>query len=767
MSATAEALLGHYQLLDRLGSTGLATVYRARDVRSGSVVAVKVLRPYFAQEAGRSQRFLQEMERVQKLRHPSIVPLYAVQQAQGQLFIATGYVSWPSLSSAERGSFPPAQLPVLLRQVAAALDYAHGQGVVHRDLRPSNVFFHRESGQAVVSDFGMATLAEEAHPLIRSTVNTPLPGFPSPQHLLGQPPAPSDDIYGLGALVYVLATGEVPFGAISSATTLSRQLAGQPIPPSQRNPSLPPRLDAAVLKALARHPQQRYATASELAEAVARALEEPVSPHQPLPSPALLAQAARAPLPAPAPPADARVLCPSCGMGNPASAARCSTCWGSLAAQPVVTREEERRRVGAYLAALRGKKRLRVALLIGTATLLLGYWAYRAFDLRPALPAPATTIASTSAPAQWSMLHRDPQRTGFMPEADFAPKGTTRWQFPSDDPLLASPAVAGGRVFLATSDRRVVALDQRTGELLWTHPVNGPVNSSPAVAGDRVFLGLRDGSVLALRAATGELDWRFDAGSGVISSPVVVDGALYVGSGDHNVYALDAATGERRWSIGTEGWVVSSPAISQGVLVAASQTGVVYLINPSKGAVRFRSGAGTGVSAGAAIAGDRAFVVTTTGNVLALRLDKREVPLEKAFWTGWFNLYVWGSAPPPPNPPGLVWLRHLRELVTADMALADGRLFVATREGTLHALDIATGRQLWKSPGLAPLHAAPIVAGGTVIQAAFDGTVYGFDASTGLRLWAISVGKETVASPVLADGVLYVPSGNGTLYAVE
>ena len=771
MKRLSDWLLGKYELLEQLGTTGLASVYRARDTSNDTVVVLKVLHSYFSQETGVLHRYLQEMERVQKLRHLNIVPVHGTERDDEVTALVMDYVSWPTLKARKSRVLPLGEVVTILRQVAEALDYAHTQDIVHRDLRPSNVFYDQESGQVMVSDFGTATLVEGGHVLLRSTVNTPAPNYGAPEHIQGQPPDPRNDIYAMGALAYELLTGEGPFDALSPYTILSRQLTITPTAPSYLDEILPPAVDDVVLKALNPKPEHRYTSCAEMAEALAQAAA----------SPSFIEPAATVPLERRQARVgtdmwdvseskeleDGRVICHYCGSGNSAMALRCSTCWGKLVAQPIITREEEERWVARYLGRLRLRKRVVWGTVSSVLAVLMALWVYNLFDVRPPLPAPSTTISSQSAAGAWSMVQRDILHTGAISGPAFTPTGTIERIFQSEGPILSTPAVAGGQVYVATSDRRIVALDEATRKVAWTYPVSGPVNSSPTVADDLVLVGLRGGTLLALNTTTGDLEWSYLTGNPIYGSATVLDGTLYIGSADHFLYALDARTGELRWSRETGGWVSAPPTINKGIVVVGSQDGELHMLDASNGTLRYQVDVGSSVDNAVTIVNDIAYFATFSGLVLAFDYRGKDVFFRKALLWWRSHLYVWGVISTPPTPPGLIWSRRLREQSVGDLATADGRLFVATSAGKLRALDTETGRLLWKVEDLAPVYSSPIVSGDTVIQAASDGTIYGFDVATGEELWRVSVDDGIVSSPILANGTLYVPTEEGTLYALR
>ena len=771
MNRLSDLLTGRYELMEQLGTTGLASVYRARDVRTNAVVALKVLHAYFAREMEVLEGYLQEVERLRGLRHPNIVAVHGVEKIGDMTAIVTDYVPWPNLKARDGRSLQLSQFLAVLRQVAVALDYALAQGILHGDLRPSNVFYNRETGEVTVSDWGTANLALGGHALVRTTVNTPAPGYSSPQVIQGEPPDPRDDIYSLGVLGYELLTGEIPFDALNPHTLLQRQLTSAPAPPSHLYGELPSAVDDAVLKALHYRPEERYSTCTEMVDA----LEKAVGPYTSVELPTNsrlerqeeLLKTDRLAKSEALENEYGRVVCPNCGGGNPASATNCQNCWGKLVERPVMTPEEEQQYVRWYLAVARWRKRFSRSVLVGLVAVLVAVLAYNMLEIRPPLPAPSTTISSQSATGEWSMVQRDVRHTGVVPGPAFVPQRSVQWRFSSEGLILAPPSVADDRVYVATGDRRIVALDKTTGTPLWTHPVSGVVTGSPVIAGDMVFVGSRGGTLLALDAGTGDLRWSYDTKNPIYGSATVLDGALYIGSADRHLYSFDAQTGELRWRKELTDWVNEPPAISQGIIVIGAADGELFMIDASNGTLRNQLRVDPSSISGATLVDDVAYFVARSGNLIAYDYTQRDIPFQKAFWSIWLQFHIWKVAPLPSPPPGRLWGISLGDGVVADLATADGRLFAATVGGKLYAVELGTGQRLWESADLGNLSASPIVSGDTVIQAALDGTIHGLDVATGEPRWSVSVDGGVIASVALAGDTLYVPTLQGNLYAIR
>jgi WD40 repeat protein/transcriptional regulator with XRE-family HTH domain len=272
-AALGEVLSRSYRLGEQIGGGSFGIVYRAIQPRLDRNVAIKVIRPQYADHPDFIRRFEAEAQMVARLEHPHIVPLYDYWREPGVAYLVMRYIRGGSLLSAlERG--PPA-LPVTLRiveQIGAALQASHRAGVIHRDLKPANLLLD-EDGNAYLADFGIAK--DIAHPeaaLSFAGAFVGSPAYSSPEQIRAEPVTPQTDIYALGVLLYELLTGHRPFRGPSSADYIQQHLnAAMPALAEQR-PGLPPGLDQAIQRATAKLSAARYAEVGELVADVRAAL---------------------------------------------------------------------------------------------------------------------------------------------------------------------------------------------------------------------------------------------------------------------------------------------------------------------------------------------------------------------------------------------------------------------------------------------------------------------------------------------------------------
>lgn len=265
--------LGSYELLRRLGEGGMAQVYLARDVRLGREVAVKVLDQRLAERPGFRERFQREARVAAALDHPHIVPLYDFGDTGYELYLVMPFISGGSLQDVlKRVPLPMSEVVTYGSQMADALDYAHRRSVVHRDVKPANMLIHSD-GRLLLSDFGLAKIISSS-----SRPTTPqrhpdagTPEYMAPEQIEGRTDERSD-IYALGVVLYLLLTGHLPFTGATANMVMEGHLYRLPEQPRLLNPAVTPAMQTVILRALAKHSEDRYQRAKDLGDALLSAL---------------------------------------------------------------------------------------------------------------------------------------------------------------------------------------------------------------------------------------------------------------------------------------------------------------------------------------------------------------------------------------------------------------------------------------------------------------------------------------------------------------
>jgi beta-lactam-binding protein with PASTA domain/predicted Ser/Thr protein kinase len=254
---------GRYKILKKLGTGGMATVYLAEDQELGRRIAIKILNAKHASDKQFVERFRREASSAAGLSHPNIVQIYDRGNAEGTYYIAMEVIEGRTLKELviERGPSPILVAVNYGRQILAALRFAHRNGVVHRDIKPHNVLVDDE-GRVKVTDFGIARAGASEMTEVGSIIGTAQ--YLSPEQARGAPVDDRSDLYSVGVLLYELLTGVAPYNGDTPVEIAMKHLSAVPEPPSTKRPEIPPELDAVVLRALAKDPDDRYQSAAEM-----------------------------------------------------------------------------------------------------------------------------------------------------------------------------------------------------------------------------------------------------------------------------------------------------------------------------------------------------------------------------------------------------------------------------------------------------------------------------------------------------------------------
>ncbi len=268
--------IGRYEIVEELGRGAMGSVFKARDPAVGRIVAVKTIHTT-ALEGAQSEeyrtRFYREARASGVLAHPGIVPVFDVGEDQGAPFLVMEFVEGRTLSDAiKKGErFTLDRVCEIGQQIAEALGYAHRQGVIHRDIKPANILMTSKevygSERPRITDFGIAKLASSDITTTGQLLGTP--SFMPPEQFTGSPIDGRADLFSLGVILYSLATGEQPFPGETMTAVSYKVVYTDPIPPAKLNPAVPARVEAVILKCLAKSPAERYQTGEELAQDLA------------------------------------------------------------------------------------------------------------------------------------------------------------------------------------------------------------------------------------------------------------------------------------------------------------------------------------------------------------------------------------------------------------------------------------------------------------------------------------------------------------------
>ncbi|MEV5556551.1 serine/threonine-protein kinase, partial [Nonomuraea wenchangensis] len=274
-SLIGQEVAGYY-IEDIVGKGGMAVVYLALDPRLSRRVALKILNPVLSVDDRFRQRFILESRTVASIEHPNIIPIYeANADADGVLYIAMRYVDGLDLRRFiyDRGPLPLGPANRIFAQVAAALDAAHAHDLIHRDVKPANILLAGD--HVYLTDFGITKHRSSISGLTQTDQFIGTPRYMSPEQINKEHIDGRCDQYALACVVYEALSGRLPFQRENDIALLWAHLAEQPVPLSHIRPELPPQVDAVMARALAKAPEQRYATCTEFVTALRDAISGP------------------------------------------------------------------------------------------------------------------------------------------------------------------------------------------------------------------------------------------------------------------------------------------------------------------------------------------------------------------------------------------------------------------------------------------------------------------------------------------------------------
>ena len=284
MKITAGVKVGPYDVIEQVGRGGMATVFKAYQPALERHVAIKVLPEFLAEDAQFRERFRREAVAIAKLRHPGILAVYDHGELEGQPYIVTEFVEGGTFADELGRPISVRRALAVLATVASALDYAHERGVLHRDVKPSNILVAKD-GAAVLGDFGLARMMASNERLTRLDMVVGTPEYMSPEQCAGKETGVASDQYALGVVAFEALTGHVPYHAETPAAVMLAQMQS-PLPdPRGANPSLSTAIDLALERALSKEPADRFPTCGAFVQALEATVAEPAAA-APMPAPA-------------------------------------------------------------------------------------------------------------------------------------------------------------------------------------------------------------------------------------------------------------------------------------------------------------------------------------------------------------------------------------------------------------------------------------------------------------------------------------------------
>ena len=779
MADGAGQQLGNYRLHRLLGRGGFADVYVGEHIHLQTLAAIKVLRIEIGSDS--LNDFLLEARTIAHLLHPHIVRVLDFGVERNMPFLVMDYAPNGTVRQQHpKGSYLPlSTIVTYVKQVAQALQYAHERKVIHRDVKPENMLLGIND-EVLLSDFGISAIEQSTSVLVTQKKLASNPAgtisYMAPEQIEGKP-QPASDQYALGIVVYEWLSGSHPFQGEPLAV-MYQHVHAPPPPLREKIATISPAVEHVVLRALAKNPQQRFASIWAFAEALEQASQAqqdvtlpawplpqatpeqtdaasptvtlPVRPisEQPVLNPPPLKQGFDfSPLKEQSPPQKVQVGVVPERVSKPV--------------KPTQHRRGPFRGVAMLLIALA------LIVVVGSVAFLLSSLnnhsnAVTAPNVRATAEARAHASATASfratataaisaynsAAANEIMLGFDSQHTHVNPfEKVLNPTNVHElvqdWKATTGNTIGSVPTVANGVVYLSSSDGKMYAFDAGTGRVLWTTPTGSYyLGSAPTVVGGKVYIGSFDHMLYAFDARTGATIWSAPTGGRIGSSPTLVKGVIYIGSDDGKLYAFNASTGANFWIVPTGGSIRSSPAVVDGVVYVGSDDHKLYAIK--------------------ADAGDLLWTIRTEG-----RIRSSPAVVNRVVYVGSEDHKLYAVK----ADTGVIqWTASTGDSIFSSPAVANDVVYIGSNDGKLYALNATNGTLQWTASTADSIFSSPAIANGVLYIGSNDHKLYAFNASgcgkvSCLPLWTASTGGIVRSSPTVANGVVYVGSEDHNLYA--
>ena len=737
--------LNEFEFLDQLASTGTTTTYKVKANNRTNPSVLKLLRPYLENEDSMLASLSTQMPTIAQVTHENVLPVFEKSEYQGKHWIHREYIDWPSLEQEIDEPRDISSIVKILYKVSAGLQAYHEKGVIHGNIKLSNIFIEPNGDGLYIADAGLSILHQNSSS--RKTIRSKNSYvYAAPEISQNKPASTESDVYSLAMVAYVLLTGQLPFNAVDPATILVRQLSASPALPSSIDSNLPENLDQILIKGLSPQQESRYRDPKQFVDDLATVAQFNLNMKTRVPrqvdnsefDPGINSEI---------PVVD--ILCSVCGQTNLSNAEWCVDCWSVLQRSSASTDSGV---ITTTERDIRKKRRDKIILMLKLSLpmLFLGYLGLQYYDERRELPSPVSDVTAVSEAGEWSMENRNLSglNTQYVSEAYLTDKysGEVRWALETSKPMVAGPAVKDGVVYVATQDSRVLALDENSGDMLWEHETVGELEGSPVVAGELVYYTGENGRVTALNINDGSTIWVYQSQGPIMGSPIVHKGEIYFGSGDHNIYGLDAMTGKERWRFATEEWITNTPVIWEDLILVSSIDGRVNVLDMDTGNRRYTfRGIGRTVFGSPTITDGIAYVPFDNGYIYAINVPEKEILFNSRYYRLKLQLFWWDMAEHPGLPAGVIWGTRLKGHLSKSISSDADRLYVTSDEGNVYSIDRNNGKIIWKYPTNDTLLSAPVVVNNTVFVGGLSGKIHKID---GEIMESITLEEETSISSI-------------------
>jgi serine/threonine protein kinase/outer membrane protein assembly factor BamB len=691
------ARFGPYEIVDPLGFGGFGVVYSARHVKLRRLTALKILHRSIAVDPTNVERLMREGEAIASLKHPNIVGIYDVGEHHGRSYLAMEYIAGRSLAQILQDGSPltAARTARILAQVATALDHIHRNGIVHRDVKGSNVLVRDEGTPdetAYVVDFGISRLGRPDLADLTGGHAIGTPTYMSPEQLdYTSAVGAKSDQYSLACVAFECLTGSPPFQGTTSRI-LSAHIRSLPPRASSFRSGLTPTIDDVMLRALAKEPDDRFESCLAFVNALRKAFDVSIDgvARPPSVSDGGISQD-NFPWPG--------TTLPEPILGGPPVDPHAPT----KPEHPTIPRPKPRSSKTRIEHNSRARSAIRRRTLVGGL---------------------ASIAVLSIAGIGWRALR--------------APRAELIWKAGPGKGYGCRIAVAANRVFAGSKDGNLYAFDAASGKELWRYATGGEIDVEPAVEGDRVFVGGWGMAISAVNAGTGARLWVRTLGE-TTNRPVVRDGVVYVGT-SQALYALDARSGRTKWQYpcAPNGMAVDGSSLYTGVMIVPPpndyvRDGEILAFDRWTGRIKWRQRTLFSPTAPTP-AGTRVYVNKASVGVLTLEAatgkpvwDETIVDIAGSPVSSGDTLFLNGF-PPIAIDAHSGAIRWKADNVSGNLSsaiLADDVLYVAGEQGSSAcAIDSKDGSLLWHYGTDQPVRSEPAYMAGTLYIASDEGHLY-------------------------------------------
>lgn len=761
-----EEKFGRYLICQKLGQGGMGTVYKAFDSHLDRFVALKVLNSDNFNQEHHYKRFLREAKATAKLHHPHIVHIFDIGREKDQVFFTMDLVEGNSLKEFSRdNSLSFKQIARIVEAVAQAVFYAHGKGVIHRDLKPDNIMIDKE-GKVKVMDFGLAKIRGAQEKLSQSgMILGTLQYMPIEQAAGSRQVDERSDVYALGAILYELITKRPPFLGTSSFELLYKIQNEEPPLPSQVQTRTPRDLEKICWKALRKKKSQRYQNALEMREDLER-----FQNRQTVRAPAIRSSFFLY-----------KVLAviflvglslffldlsgktnkknkankanPEHPLGSSSESAskRTLDLWGCLVDQNHKERKEFHLGEIVLLEVdWRGETNSLEGPLIQIKGTNLSSYERKISIEKKKLHLPITWIAQKAGLFDLTVeLQLEEKKIRQKLSIRLIDKGLNQkgllWKFKAQGAIQSGYIVSEDLVYFGSDDNYFYALNRKTGHLVWKFQSQGAIRSSPSLKNNTIYLGSHDGNLYALDKNKGIKKWSHLTMGKVDSYPWVEDSSVYFSSHNDSFYALDIYDGKQLWKARFQALRGANHPILEGNFIYFGATRIFYCLNKKTGAILSKRKVGKIIRSAPILTDDFIYFGCHDGYVYALQRDPYK--------------HIWKTACFEKN--------EEKQKGVFTPALFDDVLYCGSLNGSIYLLDRFSGKVLAKIPTKDSIYTSLVQEKELLYFTCANKTLYAFNTGTRKIEWEFSLEGNTTKNPLVIDKTIYCGTQEGYFYAIE